>query len=258
MPDRFFFPGERSAQPLEQGLGGHSPAAIFFALQKTPRNPPAFTASGRCAIVPCMQAHATRTAAVASEADQAQLFNLLQAIAGRDTDALGHFYDRTLGRVYGLILRVVRNPADAEEVAGDLYLQVWEKACEYRPERGSVIAWLKTLAWSRAVDRQRRDRHRSLETALHPDGEDDAYTECEDQSVEQLAEAWSSSRSIEQAFAILSDIQKQVLTMAFHEDMTHQDIAARICLPLGTVKSHARRGLASLRQALLAQGFQHD
>lgn len=205
-----------------------------------------------------MQAYAARTVPIASDADQGQLANLLGAIAVSDSQALGRFYDLTLGRVYGLILRVVRNPADAEEVAGDLYLQVWEKACEYRADRGSVIAWLKTLAWSRAVDRQRRDRHRNQEMPLHPEDDSPAYTECEEQSVEQLAQAWSSSRIVQQAFAVLSDIQKQVLTMAFHEDMSHQDIAARICLPLGTVKSHARRGLASLRQALLAEGFQHD
>ena len=63
-----------------------------------------------------------------------------------------------LSRIYRLILRVVRNPADAEEVVGDVYLQVWEKACDFRSDRGCVLAWLKTLAWSRAVDRQRRGR----------------------------------------------------------------------------------------------------
>jgi RNA polymerase sigma-70 factor (ECF subfamily) len=209
-------------------------------------------------MVPRMQVPAAHSAANSADVDECQLTGLLRAIAGRDAEALGRFYDLTLGRVYGLILRVVRNPADAEEVAGDLYLQVWEKAPEYRAERGSVLAWLKTLAWSRAVDRQRRDRRRGMETPLHPEGDEDAYTQCEGLTVEQAAEAWSSERAIQAAFAALTDVQKQVLTLAFHEDMSHQDIAEHTRLPLGTVKSHARRGLACLRQALLAKGFAHD
>jgi RNA polymerase sigma-70 factor (ECF subfamily) len=205
-----------------------------------------------------MQAHAHPTEIATCNADQSELNGLLLAVARREADALGRFYDLTLGRVYGLILRVVRNPSDAEEVVGDLYLQVWDKAGQYCPERGSVIAWLKTLAWSRAVDRQRRDRRFGQEQPLHPEGDEDAYTQCEGLTVEQAAEAWSSSRAVQAAFARLSDIQKQILTMAFHEDMTHQDIAALTRLPLGTVKSHARRGLASLRQALQSEGFHHD
>ena len=209
--------------------------------------------------LPHMRASASQHEPVSVAADdEDQLSSLLQAVAGHDAQALARFYDLSLGRVYGLILRVVRNPADAEEVVSDLYLQVWDKAADYCRERGSVIAWLKTLAWSRAVDRQRRNVRHSNEMALHPEDGEDTYTECEGLTVEQAVEAWSSSRAVQAAFAALSDIQKQVLTLAFHEDMTHQDIAALTQLPLGTVKSHARRGLACLRQALLAEGFAHD
>lgn len=205
-----------------------------------------------------MQASVSHAKPLPSAGDEEQLASLLRSVAGRDAQALARFYDLSLGCVYGLILRVVRNPADAEEVVSDLYLQVWDKAAEYCRERGSVLAWLKTLAWSRAVDRQRKCSRHAGEVELHPEAVEDAYTECEGLSVEQTAEAWSSARAVQATFATLSDIQRQVLTLAFHQDMSHQDIATLTRLPLGTVKSHVRRGLASLRQALLAGGFAHD
>ena len=89
-----------------------------------------------------------------------------------------------------------------------------------------------------------------MEVELHPEGTEPAYTECESQSAESALMAWSSADSVANAFQVLSDVQKQILTLAFHQDMSHQDIAQRTGLPLGTVKSHARRGLAALRTAL--------
>ena len=182
--------------------------------------------------------------------DQPELRQLMGLLCERDQAALGQLYDRTLSRVYGLILRVVGNPADAEEVVSDLYLQAWERARDYRPERGSVIAWLKTMAWSRAIDRKRRGRHFAQEVALHPEAADGAYTECEGLSAEAAVQAWTSARAVQQAFTELSEIQQRILTLAFHHDMSHQDIAALTEIPLGTVKSHARRGLAALRAGL--------
>ena len=185
-----------------------------------------------------------------AENDEADLQDLLRRVADRDEPALGSFYDCTLSRVYGLILRVVRNAADAEEVVGDLYLQVWERAGDYKPGRGTVLAWLRTLAWSRAMDRQRRGRRFAREVQLHPHDQDDAYTECESLGAEAMMTAWSSAQAVQRAFSALSEVQRRILTLAFQQDMTHQEIAALIRMPLGTVKSHARRGLAALREAL--------
>ena len=184
------------------------------------------------------------------ETGQAELQAVLLRIASRDEQALGLFYDLTLSRIYGLILRVVRNPSDAEEVVSDVYLQVWEKAGDFSPQRGRVLAWLKTLAWSRAMDRQRRGRKFAMEVELHPEATDDAYTQCEGLTAEAAMMAWSSADAVAKAFRVLSDVQKQILTLAFQQDISHQDIAEQTGLPLGTVKSHARRGLAALRTAL--------
>jgi RNA polymerase sigma-70 factor (ECF subfamily) len=101
--------------------------------------------------------------------DEAALVSLVGRIRLGDTAALGELYDLALGRVYGLALRVLRNPQDAEEVVSDVFLQAWDQAATYCPQRGTVLAWLQTLAWSRAVDRQRRLRRQRLEQPLHPD-----------------------------------------------------------------------------------------
>ncbi|MGH8049636.1 MAG: sigma factor, partial [Arenimonas sp.] len=77
-------------------------------------------------------------------------------IAKQDADALAKLYELTVSRVYAVVMRVLRHAADAEEVISDVYLQVWEKANRFESERGSVMAWMNTIAWSRAVDKLRK------------------------------------------------------------------------------------------------------
>jgi RNA polymerase sigma-70 factor, ECF subfamily len=184
----------------------------------------------------------------------AVLAGLIARIAAGEVRAVAELYDASLPLVWGLVLRLLRNPADAEEVIGDLYLQVWERARDFDPGRGGALAWLRTLAWSRAVDRQRRQRRHALDVPLHPDDDAAAYASmaCEDLEPEAAAEAWSSAQAVRAAFDHLSDIQRRILTLAFQQDMSHHDIALATGLPLGTVKSHARRGLQALRAVLEA------
>ena len=180
----------------------------------------------------------------ASEAENAELDGLLQRIACGHEDALYRFQQLSLPCVRSLVLRVVGNPADADEVCADVYLQAWEHAGDYASARGGVKSWLRTLAWSRAVDHRRRAaRH-----AAHPLPENTPARS--DQDVEQCAHAWALSRSAREALVGLSAIQRRILSLAFDEDLSHASIAQRVGLPLGTVKSHARRGLQTLRVAL--------
>jgi len=178
---------------------------------------------------------------------------LVYRVAKREKQALAELYELTVSRVYAVAMRVLRHSADAEEVIGDVYLQVWDKAGSFQSDRGSVVAWMNTLAWSRAVDRLRKTRRESFQPLLHPDDDGAAYTDCEALSTEQVAESWSSSRAVQQAMLELSDIQQQVLRLAYTNDLSHQDIANALNLPLGTVKSHCRRGLAALREVLVAK-----
>ncbi|MFY2764628.1 sigma-70 family RNA polymerase sigma factor [Arenimonas sp. MALMAid1274] len=165
---------------------------------------------------------------------------------------MGTLYDLALGRVYAVALRVLRQPQDAEEVVGDVFLQVWDKAVSYCPERGAVMAWLLTLAWSRSVDRLRRQRRQRLESPLHPEGQEAAYTPGEDDPADLIIDRLSQVQALERAYGALTPIQRTVLELAYREDLSQPEIAQRTGLPLGTVKSHARRGLAALRSALPA------
>ena len=178
---------------------------------------------------------------------------LVSRVARHEKQALAELYELTVSRVYAVVMRVLRHSADAEEVIGDVYLQIWEQASSFRSERGSVMAWMNTLAWSRAVDRLRKTRRDAFRETLHPDVTGSAYIECEELSAEQLAESWSSSRAIQRAMGGLTEIQQQVLRLAYTADLSHQDIARALNLPLGTVKSHCRRGLAVLRDVLVAK-----
>jgi len=178
---------------------------------------------------------------------------LVYRIARHDSKALAELYECTVSRVYAVVMRVLRHAADAEEVISDVYLQVWDKAASFQSERGSVMAWMNTLAWSRAVDRLRKTKRESAHQALHPEHPDEAYMEFEGLNAEQIADAWSSAKAIQKALQGLSDIQQRVLRLAYTDDLSHQAIADALNLPLGTVKSHCRRGLAALRDVLVVQ-----
>lgn len=187
-------------------------------------------------------------AAVTAMPDEAALVALVARLRFGDAEALGQLYDLTVGRVHALALRVLGQPQDAEEVVGDVYLQVWEKAVAYCPERGAVLAWMLTLAWSRAVDHRRRRAAATRD--VHPAALENAYTESEDDPTAHLLERLGNLQRLAPAWASLSAMQRTVLELAYHEDLSQPEIAARTGLPLGTVKSHARRGLAALRAAL--------
>lgn len=180
---------------------------------------------------------------------------LVYRIAKHDANALAELYELTVSRVYAVVMRVLRHTADAEEVIGDVYLQVWEKADHFEAERGSVMAWMNTMAWSRAVDKLRKTKRECVQHNLHPDDLEDAYVQCEELSAEQIAESWSSGKAVQNALQGLSEIQQKVLRLAYTQDLSHQDIASALNLPLGTVKSHCRRGLAALREVLVVREY---
>lgn len=240
----------------KSGPGRHAPA------RAAPRPPSGFTRRSRR-----RQPNGgvfTRTRAIASlpastvsapdSADEAALVALVGRIRSGDTAALGELYDLALPRVYGLALRVLRQPEDAEEVVSDVFLQVWEQAVGFCPERGAVMAWLLTLAWSRAVDRRRRGRRQRLEVPLHPQGADEAYTSGEDSPGHAILDRLGNAQAVQRAFRALTPAQRTVIELTFREELSQPEIARRTGLPLGTVKSHARRGLAAMRAALMAEG----
>lgn len=184
------------------------------------------------------------------ESGDTALPGLVAAMARRDQAALGRLYDLSIDRVYATALRIVRNEADAEEVAADVYQQAWQRASAFDPERGSVMTWLLGMAWSRAVDRVRRERrHRRCEP-LHPERHTQAYALPDADPAAAMIETLASAGGVTRALGTLSAVQRRLVSLAFREQLSHAEIAQRERLPLGTVKSHLRRGLASLRRAL--------
>ncbi|UXI68718.1 RNA polymerase sigma factor [Tahibacter amnicola] len=175
---------------------------------------------------------------------------LLQRICARDEQALGELYDCSVDRVYAIAVRILGDADDAEEAVADVFAQVWERADRYDASRGGVLAWLTMLAHSRAVDRRRRRgdgaplvRGEEADTVL-------ALQPCQQAGPADLVDHLQQGSVLRTGMAALSPVQRELIGLAFLEDLSHPEIAARTGLPLGTVKSHIRRGLESLRRVL--------
>lgn len=181
------------------------------------------------------------------DADELRLRGWIQQISRGEEQALGQLYDATLGRVYGLARRITRNDQMAEEVAEDVYWQVWRQAPRFDASRGNAMTWLLTIARSRALDSLRRDD----EAESHPDPESLIAGEAsQDGDPQDLLEATQRNHRLHQALATLDALPRQLLALAFFCGLTHEEIAAQAGLPLGTVKSHIRRALAALKGVL--------
>jgi RNA polymerase sigma-70 factor (ECF subfamily) len=174
--------------------------------------------------------------------------SLIRGIAQGDEAAFAQLYDETSRLVYGLVLRIVREPATAEEVSLEVYMQVWRTAATYDTERGSVTAWLATAARSRALDWMR-----SKQARLYRDGQGmEDLPELMDVRVnpEQSLAQTQQATFVRQAMNALPSEQRIALDLGFYSGLTHSEIAERLNLPLGTVKSRIRMGMTKLREML--------
>lgn len=189
-------------------------------------------------------------------AEDVQMHSWVTAIGMHDEQALANLYEATLARVYGIALRITRNVQAAEEVAEDVYWQVWREAPRFDAERGNVIAWLLTIARSRALDYLRKQDAAELceepELLLvnEPSREGDP---------EDLLAATQKNHKLNQALLQLEPVQRQLVAMAFFRGLTHDEIAVFTGMALGTVKSHIRRALKQLHEELeddLIKGFE--
>lgn len=181
------------------------------------------------------------------EPDADALGALLRRICGADEAAFATFYDATVGRVYGLALRILREPRAAEDVAEEVFFQVWRQAPRYDPGRGRPLAWVLTMARSRALDHLRR--RDPAQSHPEPDTLLDAEPAAEDGPQDLLA-ASRDCGALHRALASLDPLPRQLIALAFFRGYTHEEIALHADLPVGTVKSHIRRGLAVLRGIL--------
>jgi RNA polymerase sigma-70 factor, ECF subfamily len=180
------------------------------------------------------------------ETEAAHLVELMALSARGHEEAFAELYDRTSQRVYGIILRVLRSPDHAAEVMQEVYVEVWRQSARYSAAKGSVIAWLTTMAHRRAVDRVRSvssEVARDERYAFHRgDREIDHVWD----GVEQRLDV----ERVRRGMASLTPIQREALTLAYFGGYTQSQVAQLLKLPLGTVKTRIRDGLIGLRDAL--------
>jgi RNA polymerase sigma factor (sigma-70 family) len=168
---------------------------------------------------------------------------LLEAIAAGDDAALGALYDR-FGRVaYGLALRVLHDRALAEDAVQEAFLAIWRSADAYRRERSKPATWILTLVHRRAVDLVRReDRRRADPLEAAPDAAEAA--------VPEEAELRRRRAAVQGALQQLPDEQRQTLELAYYGGYTQSELAERLGVPLGTIKSRMFTGLSRLRELM--------
>lgn len=177
---------------------------------------------------------------------QVEADELLAQVAGGDQKAFEKLYDLISRPVFGLVLRVVRDPAQSEEVTQEVLLEVWRTAPRFDPDRGSALTWILTLAHRRAVDRVRSARaagEREQREARR------AHQPAFDQVAEEV-EAGLEREWVRRCLDQLTPRQRQSVTLAYYEGFTYREVADRLSLPLGTVKTRMRDGLTRLRECL--------
>ncbi len=178
------------------------------------------------------------------------LATLLQAVKAKNRNAFEMLYDTTVQRVFSLALRITQQQEMAEEVVSDVYLQVWQQADTYVPERGKVIAWLCVLCRSRALDALRRNS-----TVLRQSAVDlDSVPEPENPSgPPDLMQSVEEGSAIHVALGKLTGQQRQLLALAYFQGYTHSELAAFMDMPVGTVKTHLHRAMIKLKE-LMSRG----
>jgi RNA polymerase sigma-70 factor (ECF subfamily) len=169
---------------------------------------------------------------------------LIGRVARGDEAAFAALYDRTSGAVFGLVRRVVRDPAQSEEVTQEVLLEIWRTASRFDPRQGSATTWLMTVAHRRAVDRVRSAKAAAdrevRATAAAPDYD----------VVAEEVEARLDAQRVRRCLDSLTDLQRESVTLAYYGGYTHREVAGLLGVALGTVKTRMRDGLIRLRDCL--------
>jgi|SRR5688572_7652302 len=179
-----------------------------------------------------------------SDVTRDPLNHFVEGMRRGSEESLKLLYEATVSRLHALAVAILRNAADAEEAVCATYVQAWEGAAQFDRERGSVIAWLTMMCRSRALDLLRRERLRARSS------EAETLVFDADETVDDLIYMTEQASLVHAALRSLTPERRHVISLAFLRDLTHQEIADRLSLPLGTVKSHLRRAFAQLREQL--------
>ncbi|HFD13565.1 MAG TPA: sigma-70 family RNA polymerase sigma factor [Crenotrichaceae bacterium] len=178
---------------------------------------------------------------------------LLEAVVNRDKTAFESLYDATVQHVYGLALRITRQPDIAEDVVSDVYLQVWQQADRYVLTRGNVLAWITIICRSRALDTLRRLKPAQIHEQSH-DAIEGSFQINEAENTTDMSQdllfAIENNAAVQHALQQLDNEQRQLLALAYFRGYSHHQLAQITGLALGTVKTRLRRTLTTLKEMM--------
>ena len=169
---------------------------------------------------------------------------LIRGVAAGDHEAFAEFYDRWSGRLLALIVQILVDRAQSEEVLQEVFLEIWRTAPAFSPSRGSARAWAVTMARRRAIDRVR-----SSQAARDREDQWRGYMPDTDLTL-QTVEDRLVGEEVRRALDAVGEPQRSTLVMAYFTGLTHTEIARRTGVPLGTVKTRIRNGIARLRKEM--------
>ena len=174
------------------------------------------------------------------------LSGMLKRAARGDKQAFADLYDATASRLYGLAVRVVRDPAQAEEVTQEAFLEVWRTSSRFDPDRGSAMSWLLTICHRKAVDRVR-----SAEASSRRDTSYQQKNQTVDHdATADAAEASMEAKRVRNALHTLTEVQRDAIELAYFGGYTHTEVAGILEIPVGTAKTRIRDGLIRLRDTM--------
>ena len=195
----------------------------------------------------CLGRFASRGTVVAMRSSAGhELVELMGRIANGDQAAFADFYDATSRTVYGIVLRVLRDRAQAEEVAQEVYVEAWTSARRFDAELGSPTGWLNTIAHGKAVDRVRSSERNLAREQRHFNAETQRVTA----DTSDIVVAQDESERVREALEKLPEAQRTAVRMAYFEGRTYREVAEFLELPLGTVKTRIRDAMKRLRHHL--------
>lgn len=174
--------------------------------------------------------------------------DLLLRTARGDEEAFAQLYDRFSPGLYSLVLRMVHDEREAEDVLQDGFSHIWRRAATYDPERSSAFTWAVMVLRNKAIDRL-RVRYRLERTAAKA-AEESRHVPDSDEAAALEPAMREQRRMIRAALTGIPAEQKEAIELAFFNGLTHEQIAAKLATPLGTIKARIRRGLLRLRDAL--------
>jgi RNA polymerase sigma-70 factor (ECF subfamily) len=181
-----------------------------------------------------------------SAARAGDLAGLLRLSGRGEEEAFARLYDAMSARAYGLAVRVVRDPSQAEEVAQEAFLEIWKTASRFDAGRGSAVSWVLTIVHRKAVDRVRSAEASTRRDTTYHQGSQGV----EHDSTAEAAHASMEARRVRQALDSLTEAQREALELAYFKGYTHTQVATMLDLPVGTAKTRIRDGLIRLRDTM--------